>query len=115
MGSASKPLPLLPRTASARQAEHPSVVAAIRVWYDAEGVNPAEDLKEILEEHGCRDKRLGIETDAYGLTGFNLKRVEAALDGFCALVDASDLVTRLRAVKSEAETAYVRKAARLAD
>jgi Xaa-Pro dipeptidase len=60
-------------------------------------------------------KRLGIENDAYGLTGFSLKRVEAALDGFCALVEASDLVTHLRAVKSEAEIAYVREAARLAD
>jgi Xaa-Pro aminopeptidase len=91
------------------------MIPDIRVWYDAEGVNPAEDLKKILEEHGCRGKRLGIETDAYGLTGFNLKRVEAALDGFCALVEASDLVTRLRAVKSPAEIAYVREAARLAD
>jgi Xaa-Pro dipeptidase len=115
MGADGETLTLLTRTPDVRQAEHTSVIADIRVWYDAEGVNPAEDLLEILEEHGCRDKRLGIETDAYGLTGFNLKRVEAALDGFCALVEASDLVTRLRAVKSEAEIAYARKAARLAD
>src|SRR3712207_7857783 len=60
-------------------------------------------------------RSLGIETDAYGLTGYNLKRVEAALEGFCELVEASDLVTRLRAVKSEAEIEYVREAARLAD
>ncbi|MCD6053807.1 MAG: peptidase, partial [Rubrobacteraceae bacterium] len=52
------------------------MVENIRVWYDAEGADPAEDLREILEEHGCRGKRLGIESDAYGLTGYNLKRVE---------------------------------------
>jgi Xaa-Pro dipeptidase len=115
MGADGETLTLLTRTPDVRQAEHTSVIADIRVWYDAVGVNPAEDLKEILEELGCRGKRLGIETDAYGLTGFNLKRAEAALDGFCELVEASDLVTRLRAVKSEAEIAYVRKAARLAD
>jgi Xaa-Pro dipeptidase len=115
MGAEGETLTLLTRTPDVRQAEHTSVIPDIRVWYDAEGVNPAEDLKEILEEHGCRGKRLGIETDAYGLTGFNSKRVEAALDGFCTLVEASDLVTRLRAVKSEAEIAYVRGAARLAD
>src|SRR3712207_7116198 len=40
---------------------------------------------------------------------------EAALEGFCELVEASDLVTRLRVVKSEAEISYVREAARLAD
>jgi Xaa-Pro dipeptidase len=115
MGADGETLTLLTRTPDVRQAKHTSVIPDIRVWYDAEGANPAEDLKKILEEHGCRGKRLGIETDAYGLTGFNLKRVEAALDGFCALVEASDLVTHLRAVKSPAEIAYVREAARLAD
>jgi Xaa-Pro dipeptidase len=115
MGADGETLTLLTRTPDVRQAEHTSVIPDIRVWYDAEGVNPAEDLKEILEEHGLRGKRLGIETDAYGLTGYNLKRVEAALDGFCILVEASELVTRLRAVKSPAEIAHVREAARLAD
>jgi Xaa-Pro dipeptidase len=115
MGADGETLTLLTRTPDVRQAKHTSVISDIRVWYDAEGVNPAEDLKKILEEHRCRGKRLGIETDAYGLTGFNLKRVETALDGFCALAEASDLVTGLRVVKSEAEIAYVREAARLAD
>jgi Xaa-Pro dipeptidase len=115
MGADGETLTLLTRTPDLRQAKHTSVISDIRVWYDAEGVNPAKDLLEILDEHGCRGKRLGIETDAYGLTGYNLKRVEAALDGFCELVEASDLVTRLRAVKSEAEISYVREAARLAD
>jgi Xaa-Pro dipeptidase len=39
----------------------------------------------------------------------------AALDGFCTLVDASELVSRLRVVKSAAELRYVRRAAALAD
>ncbi len=115
MGADGETLTLLTRTPDVRQAEHTSVIQDIRVWYDAEGVDPAEDLRGILEEHGTRGKRLGIETDAYGLTGFNLKRVEAALSGFCELVEASDLVTRLRMVKSPAEIEYVREAARLAD
>jgi Xaa-Pro dipeptidase len=115
MGADGETLTLLTRTPDLRQAEHTSVISDIRVWYDAEGVNPADDLRKILDEHDLKSGRLGIETDAYGLTGFNLRRVEAALDGFCELVEASDLVTRLRAVKSEAEISYVREAARLAD
>ena len=115
MGVDGETLTLLTRTPDVRQAEHTSMIPDIRVWYDSEGTNPAEDLKKILDEHGCRGKRLGIETDAYGLTGYNLRRVEAALSGFCELVEASDLVTRLRAVKSQAEISYVREAARLAD
>src|SRR5215211_1003315 len=93
MGADGETLTLLTRTPDLRQAEHTSVVEDIRVWYDAEGADPAVDLRGILEEHGCRGKRLGIETDAYGLTGYNLKRVEAALEGFCELVEASDLVS----------------------
>ena len=115
MGADGETLTLLTRTPDLRQAEHTSVIEDVRVWYDAEGADPAEDLREVIAEHNLGGKRVGIETDAYGLTGYNLKRVEAALDGFCALVEASDLVTRLRAVKSEAEVSYVREAARLAD
>jgi Xaa-Pro dipeptidase len=115
LGADGETMTLLTRTPDVRQAEHTSVIGDIRVWYDAEGANPAEQLAVILEEHGCRGRRLGIETDAYGLTGYNMKRVGAALDGLCELVEASDLVTALRAVKSPAEIAYVREAARLAD
>jgi Xaa-Pro dipeptidase len=115
VGADGETMTLLTRTPDVRQAQHTSVINDIRVWYDTEDANPAVDLTEILEEHGCRGKRLGIETDAYGLTGYNLKRVESALDGFCDLVEASDLVTALRAVKSPAEIDYVREAARLAD
>src|SRR5829696_1815950 len=89
MGADGETFTLLTRTPDVRQAEHTSVIEDVRVWYDAEGANPAEDLKKILEEHGCRGERLGVETDAYGLTGYNLKRVEAALSGFCELVEAS--------------------------
>jgi Xaa-Pro dipeptidase len=115
MGADGETLTLLTRTPDLRQAEHTSVIEDIRVWYDAEGADPTWDLRRILDEHNIGGKRLGIETDAYGLTGYNLKRVEAALGGFCELVEASDLVTHLRMVKSPAEIEYVREAARLAD
>lgn len=106
---------LLTRSPDLRQARHTSVIEDIRVWVDVAGKNPADDLREILAEQGCRDARLGIEFDAYGLTAYNWRRLEASLDGFCTLEDASDLVSRQRLVKSEAELEYVRKAAALAD
>jgi Xaa-Pro dipeptidase len=106
---------LLARAPELRQAQYTSIVPDVRIWYDAEGANPTTDLRRILEEHRCAGHRLGIETDSYGLTGFNLRRVEAALEGFVSLVDASDLVNRLRVVKSPAEIEYVRTAADLAD
>ena len=115
MSADGETMTLLTRLPDLRQAKFTSVIRDIRVWLNREEANPAEELKKILEEHSCRGKRLGIETDAYGLTGFNYKLVEAAMDGFCELVEASDIVTRKRAVKSPAEIEYIREAARLAD
>jgi len=106
---------LLTRSADLRQAHFTSVVSDIRIWTDREGANPAEDLKAILAELGLNGARLGVEYEAYGLTARNGKRLEAALAGFATLDDASDLVTRIRLVKSPAELAYVRRAAELAD
>jgi Xaa-Pro dipeptidase len=108
-------LMLLTRAPDLRQARHTSVIEDIRIWQDSSEADPAVQLKQILDEFGCQGKRLGVEYDAYGLTAKNGKLLEAALAGFCDLEDASDLVSRLRVVKSQAELAYVRKAAELAD
>jgi Xaa-Pro dipeptidase len=106
---------LLTRSADLRQAKHTSVIEDVRIWVDHSDAQPAVELAGILREHGCEGQRLGVEYESYGLTARNGKRLEAALDGFCTLVDASELVTRLRVVKSAAEIAYVRRAAELAD
>jgi Xaa-Pro dipeptidase len=108
-------LTLLTRTPDALLARFTSMIEDVRVWRDVYGVDPALELRTILEEHGCRGRALGIEYEAYGLTGNNLLRIQGALEGFCRLEDASLLVSRLRLVKSPAELAYVRRAAELAD
>jgi Xaa-Pro aminopeptidase len=92
-------LALLTRSADLRQARHTSIIEDIRIWTDEAGARPADQLRDMLRDLGSTGKRLGIENNAYGLTHFNGKQVEQALSGFCELVDASDLVTRLRAVK----------------
>ncbi|MEZ5925894.1 MAG: Xaa-Pro peptidase family protein [Hyphomicrobiaceae bacterium] len=115
MSADGSTITLLTRAPDLRQARYTSIIDDIRIWRDRDGANPALELKEILEEQGCRGKRLGVEYDAYGLTGQNCKRLEAALDGFCELEDSSYLVSRLRLTKSTAEIAFVRKAAELAD
>jgi len=106
---------LLTRAPDRLQARHTSTIEDIRIWVDEEGAEPAAALKAILAEHGCRGKRLGVEWEAYGLTARNGRRLAEALEGFAGLVDASDLVSRLRLVKSPAELAYVRHAAELGD
>ncbi len=108
-------LALLTRSADLRQAQHTSIVEDIRIWTDQAGATPAAQLRDMLQSLGCKGKRLGIETQAYGLTHFNGKAVDAALDGFCTLIEANDLVNGLRLIKSPAELKYVRKAGELGD
>jgi Xaa-Pro dipeptidase len=106
---------LLTRSADLRQARHTSVIEDVRIWADGPDAVPAQNLRAILDGHGCKGRRLGVEWESYGLTARNGQRLQAALDGFCQLGDASELVSKLRAVKSPAEIAYVRRAAELAD
>ena len=108
-------LMLLTRAPDLLQAKHTSVIGDIRIWVDGPDAQPATELREILRSFGCTGRKLGVEYEAYGLTARNGMRLNAALDGFCRLEDASDLVSRLRVVKSPAEIAYVHKAAELAD
>jgi len=106
---------LMTRAPDLRQAQHTSVIDDIRVWVDREGVNPARELRDLLHQRRLSGKKLGVEWESYGLTAANGRKLEHALDGFCDLVDASTLVSRLRLVKSPAELDYVRRAAALAD
>jgi Xaa-Pro dipeptidase len=108
-------LMLLTRSPDLRQARHTSIIEDIRIWVDRPDANPAHQLRDILIEFDCQGSRLGVEYDAYGLTAKNGKLLEEALLGFCSLADASDLVSRLRMIKSPTELVYVRKAAELAD
>jgi Xaa-Pro dipeptidase len=106
---------LLTRSADLRQAQHTSNIEDIRIWKDASDANPALDLKRLAGDLGLQGKRLGVEYESYGLVASNGKKLDAALNGFAALEDASLLVTRLRVVKSDEEMAYVRRAGELAD
>ena len=106
---------LFTRSADQRQAQFTSVVGDVRVWVDREGANPALELKGLLDEMKLKGTRIGVEYEAYGLTGRNAKRLDHALEGFAVLEDASELVSELRLIKSPAEIVYVRKAAELCD
>jgi len=106
---------LLTRTADRLQSRMTSVLDDIRMWYDREGANPGEDLREMMRDLGAEGKTVGVEYHAYGLTAQRGKMVDAALDGFCTVVDGSDVVREVRLVKSPAELEYVRKAGALCD
>ena len=106
---------LLCRRPDVAQARDTSTINEIRVWLNAEDQNPASDLASILIESGLSGKSIGIETDNYGLTGFNYRAVAEACEGTVTLEEASDVVRTLRLCKGPEELAFVRKAAELAN
>ena len=106
---------LMTRAPDLRQAQNTSNIADIRIWVDRDGASPADDLRAILDELALAGGRLGVEYEAYGLTGRNGMRLNTALDEFATLADESEMVSRLRLVKSAAEITYTRRAGALAD
>ena len=106
---------LLTRAPDLRQAQNTSNIEDIRIWIDKDGANPSDDLKNILNELNLKGKKLGIEYDSYGLTGRNALRLNKTLENYCSIKDSSELITKLRVIKSSEEIIYVKKAAELAD
>ena len=72
----------------------------------------ADQLADHLLKIGAAKSRVGVEMRRPGLNPFTEQRLATKLPA-ATFVDASDLVPRLRAVKSLAEIAYLREAAQL--
>ena len=106
---------LLTRAPDLRQAQNTSNIEDIRIWVDKDGSNPTDDLKLILNELSLKGKNIGIEYEAYGMTGRNALKLNKSLEKYCNVEDQSELITKLRVIKSKEEIVYVRKAAELAD
>ena len=106
---------LLTRAPDLRQAQNTSNIEDIRIWVDKDGSNPTDDLKIILNELNLKGKKIGIEYEAYGMTGRNALKLNKSLKNYCEVNDESELITKLRVVKSTKEIIYVKKAAELAD
>ena len=106
---------LLTRAPDLRQAQNTSNIEDIRIWVDKDGSNPTDDLKVILDELNLKGKKVGVEYEAYGMTGRNALRLNKSLENYCEVEDQSELITKLRVIKSQEEIVYVKKAAELAD
>ena len=106
---------LLTRAPDLRQAQNTSNINDIRIWVDKDKSKPTDDLKIILNELNLKGKRIGIEYEAYGLTGKNALTLNKSLENYCSIEDKSELINNLRVIKSKEEFVYVRKAAELAD
>ena len=98
---------LLTRAPDLRQAQNTSNIQDIRIWVDKDGINPTDDLKIILDEIDLKNKKIGIEYEAYGMTGRNALKLNKSLENYCKIEDQSELITKLRVIKSNEELVYV--------
>lgn len=103
------------RTADLASIEYSSLCDDVRVWEDAQGNPKSKAIKDMLESHGMAGKRIGIQLDTFGLLPSLHLELNGALEGWCELVDASDLIRLMRLVKSPAELDHHRQAGRILD
>ena len=108
-------LVLLTRAPDLRQAQNTSIIKDIRIWVDKDNAKPTDELKNILSELGLEKSNLGVEYEAYGLTGRNAIQLNYSLKNFANLHDKSELVSYFRVIKSDSEITFVKRAAKLAD
>ncbi len=76
--------------------------------------DPVEVTTRTLEGVGVAGKRIGVEKSSWFLTTAAYEGLTAALTD-AEFVDASDVVNKVRLIKSPAEIAYIRQAARAAE
>jgi Xaa-Pro dipeptidase len=105
----------LTRTADLASIEFSSLCRDVRVWEDAEGNSKAEAIKDLLSSHGMQGRRIGVQLDTFGLLPTLYLELRDRLEGWCELVDASDLVRLMRLVKSPQELDYHRQAGQVLD
>ena len=108
---------LYTRLPDLRQAQQTSILAdqQIHIWEEIEGANPYQGLWALVQTLGLQGGRLGIEKKTVGLTAYNYEQLVQSGTPSTRLVEASDLVSLIRRVKSPKEIEYHRKAAALSD
>lgn len=103
------------RTADIASIDYSSQCQDVRVWEDAADNPKSRVIKDTLERHAMRGKRIGIQLDSFGLLPNLYLELRETLEGWCELIDASDLIRLMRLVKSPQELDYHRHAGRVLD
>ncbi|MFC4668014.1 M24 family metallopeptidase [Seohaeicola nanhaiensis] len=83
-------------------------------YVQAKDKHPMEDLAKVLVEFGAGAGRIGVEMDNYYFSARAMHMLHGSLPKV-QWVDATGAVNRQRAVKSEAEIGFMRKAAAISE
>lgn len=110
--SPAKPPVLVVRRLEESNVREFSWIDTRRVYTDIE--DPIELTAKVVKESGLEHATLAVEKSAWFLTVANLEALARLLPGV-TFVDGSGVVEQGRVIKSPAEIAYIRKAARAAE
>ncbi|MFE3001051.1 M24 family metallopeptidase [Nocardia sp. NPDC059246] len=82
----------------------------VRVFDESYGNSRGEAIKDVLRHFVLAGKRVGVESDSLGMPLALYTELRGLLDGWCEIVDSSELIRELRRVKSVEELQYLRRA-----
>lgn len=108
------PLTLLTRLCEVPMYRAESLAEDVRGWGGREPEDPIAAVESIIAEKNYRGRRIGLEVPAYYLHPHDYNRLKDLL-GESLVTEATDLIGRIKLVKSAAELEYVRTAADLLD
>tara|TARA_Y100000815_G_scaffold252441_1_gene256658 strand:+ start:1865 stop:3046 length:1182 start_codon:yes stop_codon:yes gene_type:complete len=83
-------------------------------YVQATDMHPMQDLAKLLVRLGAGHGRIGVELDNYYFSARAMHVLNASMP-LASWSDATGVVNRLRAVKSETEISYMRKAAAISE
>ncbi|AMN53511.1 X-Pro dipeptidase [Labrenzia sp. CP4] len=76
--------------------------------------HPMQDLARLLELRGCANKKIGVELENYYFSAKAFLTLQSEMPN-AEFIDATSMVNWLRAVKSDEELVFIRKAARISE
>lgn len=108
------PICVLTREGEVNEFVDDALVDEVRGWGGREIEDPLPAFQKMLEAHGVRGTRIGMEVPAYYLHPYDYIKVKELL-GSDLVAEPSTLIHDLKIVKSPTELAYIRKACEIAD
>lgn len=108
------PITVVTREGERCEFESDALVDQIRPFGGPEPEDPIDVFERVVSEFHLREGRVGIEVPAYYLHPHHYLRVQTIL-GASLVSEATNLIPNLKLVKSDAEIAFIRKAAQIGD
>lgn len=114
VGAKDEPLVVLTRHGEKHEFETDSLADEVHGFGGGENEDPIQAFAAVARRHGVLDKRVGLEVPAFYLHPHHYLALRDLL-GKALVVETTDLIPKLKLVKSQAELGHIRRAAAIAD